>query len=82
MYPYPNALSAAAGHLFGGGQNDGTGSFAAIDVATGDKVAWNPQMDGYISAILWDGTTVYAGGSNITRVEGQRRSGLVAFDVP
>jgi trimeric autotransporter adhesin len=52
---------------------------AAIDAATGQLLAWNPDVNGEVRALAAAGQRVYLGGS-FTRVGGQTRRRLAAVD--
>jgi hypothetical protein len=52
---------------------------AAIDAATGQLLAWNPNANGEVRALAVAGQRVYLGGS-FSRVGGQTRSRLAAVD--
>jgi trimeric autotransporter adhesin len=52
---------------------------AAIDAATGQLLAWNPNVNGEVRALAVAGQRVYLGGS-FSRVSGQTRSRVAAVD--
>jgi hypothetical protein len=69
-----------AGGGFGsiGGQT--RNNIAALDAATGNATAWNPNADmPPVFALAVSGTTVYVGGW-FTRIGGQRRPNFAQFD--
>jgi hypothetical protein len=58
---------------------------AAIDAATGNPTAWNPDVDATVRALALSGSTIYAGGS-FTSIQGASggpyaRSRLTEIDV-
>lgn len=53
---------------------------AAFDTTTGTLTSWNPDVDGEVSAIALDGSTLYAGGQFATVNGATARSNLAAFD--
>ena len=52
---------------------------AAIDLTSGNVLAWNPAPDGYISALQIASGALYAGGT-FTHMGGAPHDGLAAFD--
>lgn len=56
---------------------------AALDLATGYTVPWDPGADGVVHALAVRGTEVYAGGA-FTRMSGQPQAGVAAIfdDIP
>jgi len=52
---------------------------AALDSATGDATAWNPDAGGTVRALAISGATIYAGGS-FTTISGVTRNRLAAID--
>lgn len=79
------ALRLGDGVLYAGGdfQLGGVGDLAALELATGDVVSWNPGVNGEVRALVWDaaGARLYAGGAFTqprNRIAGFRGDG----DVP
>ena len=60
------------------GQN--RANVAAVNATTGDPTAWNPNPNGFVSALATNGSHVYAGG-NFTSIGGQPRAGLAELDL-
>jgi hypothetical protein len=54
-------------------------NLAALDAATGNATAWNPDPDNMVFALAVSGNTVYAGGS-FTAVGSRARRWLAALD--
>ena len=53
---------------------------AALDAASGDPTAWDPDADGTVNCLQIAGDTIYAGGSFAT-IGGEARNRIAALDV-
>jgi hypothetical protein len=78
------ALASADGALYVGGSFDSIGAsnrnhLAALEVATGAVLPWNPGADGRVRALAVAGGVVYAGGE-FDQVGSVSREGLAAID--
>jgi hypothetical protein len=82
---YPVEVLAVSGSfLYVGGEFNRIGGqnrsyLAQVDLTTGLLTAWNPAVDGFVTAIAVSGNTVYAMGS-FALVGGQSRIGIAALD--
>lgn len=81
----PSVLEGAGSAVCVGGFFNSVGpevprnNIAAVDLTTGQPLAWNPGADNTVSALLLRGSTLYVGGL-FTQIGGQARTGLAAFD--
>ena len=83
-----SALAVSGSTVYTGGDFTTVGGqprncIAALDAATGDATAWNPQLEGWnyssVDALAVSGTTLYAGGA-FTSIGGQPRNCIAALD--
>lgn len=63
--------------------NGGTirNKIAAFDITTGTATAWNPNMSGPVSALIINGSNIYAGGTFTTVNGATLRNNLAALDL-
>jgi hypothetical protein len=79
-----SALAVSGGTLYVGGEfnsvnGEARDNIAAIDLATGATLPWNPGADGPVFDLEADGGSVYAAGAFFT-IGGESRSGLAEID--
>jgi hypothetical protein len=77
-------LALASGRIYAGGGFTTIGGIsrrriAAIDLATGQPTAWNPDANSTVYALALSGSTLYAGGA-FTSIGGQARNRIAALD--
>jgi len=83
-YPTIHALAVSGTTVYAVGYFTSIGgqmrnNIAALDAATGNATAWNPDANTVVYALAVSGTTVYAGG-DFTIIGGQTRNRIAALD--
>jgi hypothetical protein len=78
-------LGVSGSRLFAAGGFSSAGGvvrnhLAAVDLTSGQPTAWDPNVDGTVSALALFGSTIYAGGSFTTVNGSTPHKGLAAFD--
>lgn len=78
------ALAVSGSTIYAGGWYTSIGGqsrryIAALDAATGNATAWNPNANSGVHALAISGSTVYAGGW-FTQIGGQSRTAIAALD--
>jgi hypothetical protein len=78
------ALAVKDSTVYAGGSFTSIGglernNIAALDAATGNATAWNPNADGLVRCFLLSGNTVYVGGY-FSSIGGEPRNNIAALD--
>ena len=63
----------------GGGSSEARAHLGACSIVDGSVLAWAPQANGHVWALVNDGTWIYAGGE-FSAVAGKPRAGLAKID--
>ena len=83
-YTHVCALSVSGSTVYAGGAftsigGQGRAYIAALDAASGEATAWNPNANDEVVALSVSGSTVYVGGLFFS-IGGQTRDGVAALD--